>query len=186
MESAYHLAIYELVAKDGLTEIYNKRKYDEEMQRELARAMRHHRPLSLIIFDLDEFKTINDTYGHLCGDFILKQVALLARELVRPEQVLARVGGDEFVILAPETTAEGAEMLAAKVRDRIAGFEHHYGDIRIPVSCSFGVAELRKDMASAQDLYQAADDALLHSKRSGRNRVAVYSPPVPTSVKTSG
>ena len=132
VESAYHLAIYELVAKDGLTEIFNKRKFDEELQRELARAVRHHRPLSLIIFDLDEFKTINDSYGHLCGDFILKQVASLARDLVRPEQVLARVGGDEFVILAPETAVEGAEALAAKLRDRIDGFEHRYGEIRSP------------------------------------------------------
>lgn len=174
VESAYHLAIYELVAKDGLTEIFNKRKFDEEMQREFARATRHQRPLSLIIFDLDEFKTINDTYGHLCGDFILKQVASLARDLVRPEQVLARVGGDEFVILAPETGAEGAEALAAKIRDRVAGYEHRYGDIRIPVSSSFGVAELNREMSTPQDLYHAADEALLLSKRNGRNRVAVY------------
>ncbi|HEV2843971.1 MAG TPA: GGDEF domain-containing protein [Thermoanaerobaculia bacterium] len=176
VESAYHLAIYELVAKDGLTEIFNKRKFDEEIQRELARAMRHQRPLSLIIFDLDEFKTINDTYGHLCGDFILKQVASLARDLVRPEQMLARVGGDEFVILAPETGAEGAESLASKIRDRITSYEHRYGDIRIPVSCSFGVAELHREMSSPQDLYHAADEALLLSKRSGRNRVAIYTP----------
>jgi diguanylate cyclase (GGDEF)-like protein len=174
VESAYHLAIYELVAKDGLTEIFNKRKFEEELQRELARASRHHRPLSLIIFDLDEFKTINDTYGHLCGDFILKQVASLARELVRPEQMLARVGGDEFVILAPETVADGAEVLASKLRDRIVGYDHRYGDVRIPVSCSFGVAELSRDMSAPPDLYQAADEALLLSKRSGRNRVAVY------------
>jgi diguanylate cyclase (GGDEF)-like protein len=173
VENAYHLAIYELVAKDGLTEIFNKRKFDEEIQRELARAQRHQRPLSLVIFDLDEFKTINDTYGHLCGDFILKQVASLARDLIRPEQMLARVGGDEFVILAPETTAEGAEALASKIRDRIVAFDHRYGDIKISVSCSFGVAELRKEMSGPQDLYQAADDALLLSKRSGRNRVAV-------------
>jgi diguanylate cyclase (GGDEF)-like protein len=174
VESAYHLAIYELVAKDGLTEIFNKRKFEEEVQREFARAMRHQRPLSLIIFDLDEFKTINDTYGHLCGDFILKQVASLARDLVRPEQMLARVGGDEFVILAPETGAEGAEALASKIRDRIASYEHRYGDIRIPVNCSFGVAEMHREMASSQDLYHAADEALLLSKRSGRNRVAIH------------
>jgi diguanylate cyclase (GGDEF)-like protein len=173
VESAYHLAIYELVAKDGLTEIFNKRKFDEELQRELARAQRHHRPLSLVVFDLDEFKTINDTYGHLCGDFILKQVASLARDLVRPEQVLARVGGDEFAILAPETSAEGAEALASRLRDKVASFDHRYGDIQIAVSCSFGVAELRKEMTTPHDLYQAADDALLLSKRSGRNRVAV-------------
>lgn len=174
VENAYHLAIYELVARDGLTEIFNKRKFDEELQREFARAVRHQRPLSLIIFDLDEFKTINDSYGHLCGDFILKQVASLARELVRPEQMLARVGGDEFVILAPETGAEGAETLASKLRDRVLGYEHRYGDIKISVSCSFGVAELTREMAVPQDLYQAADDALLLSKRSGRNRVAVH------------
>ena len=175
VESAYHLAIYELVARDGLTEIFNKRKFEEELQRELARAMRHQRPLSLIIFDLDEFKTINDTYGHLCGDFILKQVASLARELVRPEQMLARVGGDEFVILAPETGAEGAQALASKIRERVVGYEHRYGDIKIVVSCSFGVAELSREMSTPQDLYQAADDALLLSKRSGRNRVAMRS-----------
>jgi diguanylate cyclase (GGDEF)-like protein len=173
VENAYHLAIYELVARDGLTEIFNKRKFDEELQREFSRAVRHHRPLSLVIFDLDEFKTINDSYGHLCGDFILKQIAALARELVRPEQVLARVGGDEFVIIAPETGAEGAETLASKIRERVLGYEHRYGDITISVSCSFGVAELARDMAVPQDLYQAADDALLLSKRSGRNRVAV-------------
>lgn len=173
VENAYHLAIYELVSKDGLTEIYNKRKYDEEVQRELARALRHQRPLSLIIFDLDEFKGINDTYGHLCGDFILKQVATLARELVRPEQILARVGGDEFVILAPETTADGARTLAMKLGERISDFEHQYGEVKIPVSCSFGVAELSPEMISPQALYQAADRALLRSKRDGRRRVTL-------------
>lgn len=176
VESAYHLAIYELVARDGLTEIYNKRKYEEEMQRELARAIRHERPLSLIIFDLDEFKQINDTYGHLCGDFVLKQVASLAREMVRPEQVLARVGGDEFVILSPETTAEGAMTLASKLRDRIIGLDHHYGDLKISITCSFGIAELAKGMTTPQELYDAADKGLLQAKRSGRNRVAVYTP----------
>jgi diguanylate cyclase (GGDEF)-like protein len=173
VESAYHLAIYELVARDGLTEIFNKRKYEEEVQREFSRAVRHKRPLSLIIFDLDEFKQINDTYGHLCGDFVLKQVACLAKELVRPEQVLARVGGDEFVILAPETPIAGGQALASKLRDRIAGLDHRYGDLRISITCSFGVGELTDRMSTPQDLYHAADSALLLAKRSGRNRVGV-------------
>ncbi len=174
VENAYHLAIYELVAKDGLTETFNKRKYEEEVLRELARSLRHRRPLSLIIFDLDEFKQINDTYGHLCGDFVLKQIAATAKELVRPEQVLARVGGDEFVILAPETGAEGAQALAEKLRDRVLELDHRYGEVQISVSCSFGVAELGEGMSSPQDLYQAADSALLQAKREGRNRVGVY------------
>jgi diguanylate cyclase (GGDEF)-like protein len=176
VENAYHLAIYELVTKDGLTETFNKRKYEEEALREFSRSMRHRRPLSLIIFDLDEFKQINDTYGHLCGDFVLKQVASLARELVRPEQVLARVGGDEFVILAPETGADGAEVLASKLRDRIVDLDHRYGEVKISLTCSFGVAELAEGMTSPQDLYQAADTALLQAKRSGRNRVAFHTP----------
>jgi diguanylate cyclase (GGDEF)-like protein len=177
VESAYHLAIYDLVARDGLTEIFNKRKYEEEVQREFARAVRHHRPLSLILFDLDEFKQINDSYGHLCGDFVLKQVASLARDLIRPEEVLARVGGDEFAVLTPETGIHGAETLAIKLRDRIEGFEHRYGDLKISICCSFGVAELAPEMTSPQNLYQAADAALLIAKRSGRNRVNVRGGP---------
>ena len=177
VESAYHMAIYELVARDGLTEIFNKRKYEEEVQREFARAVRHHRPLSLILFDLDEFKQINDSYGHLCGDFVLKQVASLARDLTRPEEVLARVGGDEFAILAPETSIHGAETLALKLRERIEGFDHRYGDLKITVRCSFGVAELAPEMTGPTDLFQAADAALLLAKRSGRNRVTVRGGP---------
>src|SRR5260370_317357 len=171
VESAYHLAIYDLVARDGLTEIFNKRKYEEEVQREFARAVRHHRPLSLILFDLDEFKQINDSYGHLCGDFVLKQVASLARDLTRPEEVLARVGGDEFAILTPETAIPSAETLPLTLRDRIEGFEHRYGEVKIAVRCSCGVAELVPEMINPQDLYQAAHAALLVAKRSGRNRV---------------
>ena len=177
VESAYHLAIYELVARDGLTEIFNKRKYEEEVQREFARSVRHGRPLALIIFDLDNFKAINDSYGHLCGDFVLKQVASTARELVRPEQTFARVGGDEFVIVAPETSGEGALVLAEKLRDRLSSLDYHYGDAVIPVACSIGVAELDPAMLTPQDLYQAADSALLQCKRGGRNRVELYNPP---------
>ncbi|MGH9363262.1 MAG: diguanylate cyclase [Thermoanaerobaculia bacterium] len=186
VETAYHEAIYDLVARDGLTEIWNKRKYDEEIQREFARAVRHGRPLSLILFDLDDFKRVNDSHGHLCGDFLLKQVAALAREMVRPEQVLARVGGDEFAILAPETGAQGAATLAAKLRDRIHALDYRYGDLPIAVSCSFGVAELSPGMDRAESLYEAADRALLLAKREGRDRVALAEeaagpPPLPIS-----
>ena len=178
VENAYHFAIYELMVRDGLTETYNKRKYDEEAQREFARAVRHQRPLSLVLFDLDEFKRVNDSYGHLCGDFVLKQVASRARELLRPEQVFARVGGDEFAILAPETGLAGAEALAGKLRELVASLDYHYGEAQIPVTCSFGVAELDEQMTLPQELYEAADRALLESKRAGRNRVGVYGPGV--------
>jgi two-component system cell cycle response regulator len=173
VESAYHEAIYELVARDGLTEIFNKRKYDEEVQREFARAVRHQRPLALILFDLDDFKQINDSYGHLCGDFVLKQVASAARDLTRPEEILARVGGDEFAILAPETGLEGAETLANKLRQRVESLAQRYGDLEIAIRCSFGIAQLTAEMTNPEDLYEAADNALLLAKRGGRNRVSL-------------
>ncbi|HEX5758655.1 MAG TPA: GGDEF domain-containing protein [Thermoanaerobaculia bacterium] len=173
VESAYHEAIYDLMARDGLTEVWNKRKYDEEVRREFARAVRHGRPLALVLLDLDEFQRVNDAHGHLCGDFLLEQVAGLAREMTRPEQVLARVGGDEFAILSPETALQGAATLAAKLHDRIRGLDYHYGGARIAISCSCGVAELAAGMIGPESLYEAADRALRRAKREGRDRVAV-------------
>ncbi len=175
-EHAYHEAIYDLVMRDGLTEIYNKRKYDEELQREFARAIRHRRPLALVAFDLDDFKQVNDTYGHLCGDFVLKQLATIVRDVIRPEQIFARIGGDEFVILAPETALEGAAALARKLCERIAATEFRYEDYSIAVSCSFGVADLDPTFRLPKELYDAADGALFESKRGGRGRVTIVSP----------
>lgn len=179
VEHAYYEAIYDLLSRDGLTEIFNKRKYLEEAEREVARAQRHQRPLCLIMFDLDQFKQINDSYGHLCGDFVLKQVVGKVREVLRPEQIFARVGGDEFVILNPETSLEGAETLAAKLRDRIDHLDFEYCGMRIPVTCSFGVAQLAPSMEGPEQLYEAADQALFQSKRDGRNRVNSAPPPTP-------
>lgn len=174
VEHAYYEAIYDLLMRDGLTEIFNKRKYVEEADREVARAQRHDRPLCLIMFDLDDFKQINDNFGHLCGDFVLKQVVSNAREVLRPEQVFARVGGDEFVIMTPETALEGALTLANKLRDRVAHLDYEYCGMQIPVTCSFGVAQLDESMETPDDLYEAADQALFQSKRDGRNRVSQF------------
>jgi diguanylate cyclase (GGDEF)-like protein len=178
-EHAYYETIYDLVTRDGLTEIYNRRKYEEEAEREFARAKRHHRPLCLITFDLDDFKLINDTYGHLCGDFVLKQITTLVAAVLRPEQVFARVGGDEFVILTPETTIAGSEALAEKLRERVAGLEYTYCGCAVRVTCSFGVAQLDGDMTRPEHLREAADRALLGSKRAGRNRVGLARTEVP-------
>lgn len=176
VESAYYEAIYDLVTRDGLTDIYNKRKYEEEMNRELARAVRHHRPLSLILFDIDNFKQINDNYGHLCGDFVLKEVTQVVRARLRPEQLFARIGGDEFVILTPETHADGARTLAEKLRRSLEETTVEYSSTPVNVTCSWGVAELQPGMKRAEDLYEAADRALYSSKGAGRNRVTIFSP----------
>lgn len=174
-ETAYHEAIYQLVMCDGLTRIFNKRKLDEELRKEYERARRHHRPLSLIFFDLDHFKLINDTHGHLCGDFVLQQVARLVQTYLRSEQVFARVGGEEFVILNPEIDQSGAVQLAEKLRRRMAEEKLSYGDVELELTCSFGVAVLDPlTMTSPVDLYRAADDAMYQSKHAGRDRVTLY------------
>jgi diguanylate cyclase (GGDEF)-like protein len=172
VEHAYHQAIYNLVMRDGLTEIYNQRKYAEEVEREVTRARRYGRPLSLILFDIDHFKLLNDEYGHLCGDYVLKQIATRVAEHLRSEQVFARVGGEEFAILCPETDVAGATQLAEKVREILEGLRLEYAGFQISVTCSFGVAGYQRSLNSVDDLYRAADEALYTSKRSGRNRVS--------------
>jgi diguanylate cyclase (GGDEF)-like protein len=171
IEHAYHEAIHQLVMRDGLTQIFNRRKYDEEAQREVARAVRHRRPLSLIMCDIDRFKQVNDNHGHLCGDSILKQIAQLTLQFLRPEQIFARVGGEEFAILSTEVDLEGARALAEKVRARLAEHEFVFAGSKVPITCSFGVCELTPEMTTPEELYAAADRALYLAKNGGRNRV---------------
>ena len=173
LEHAYHLAVYELMMRDGLTELYNRRKFEEESQREFARAERYDRPLSLILFDIDLFKGINDTHGHLAGDAVLKSMATLLSGHVRAEQVMARVGGEEFALLCPEVDAEGARALAERLREAIAQQAHGEERSRFLITCSFGVAARSPGMASPLDLFAASDDALYRSKQAGRNRVSL-------------
>ena len=179
IENAYHQAIHDLVILDGLTEIANRRRFEEDMAREFGRAQRYGRPLSLILFDIDRFKLINDEHGHLCGDLVLKKIVELARPLMRREQVFARVGGEEFAILCPEGVPEQARILAERVRARLAGYEFEHGGSRFGVTCSFGVAGISSALVTVDDLYEAADRALYRSKETGRNRVSVWqsSPP---------
>jgi two-component system cell cycle response regulator len=100
-ENAYHEEIYRLTTIDGLTQIYNKRYFQETLEREIGRAQRYRRDLSLIMFDIDRFKNINDTYGHLAGDYVLKHLATVIKSRIRREDILARYGGEEFAIILP-------------------------------------------------------------------------------------
>ena len=180
IEAAYHEAIHQLVMQDGLTEIGNRRKFTEELSREFARAQRHRRPLSVVVFDIDRFKVINDTMGHLCGDFVLKQLTGLCRTRLRPEQVFARMGGDEFAILSPETGIEGARILAERLRRSISRhrFTPDMTADNIEVTCSFGCAELTMAMETEVELMDAADRALYAAKNEGRNRTEHPGDPV--------
>lgn len=172
-EHAYHEAIHQMVISDGLTDLFNRRKFQEEFEREVVRARRYGRPLALILFDVDHFKRINDTLGHLSGDNVLKGLARLARQLTRQEEIVARIGGEEFAVLCPETALIGARALAEKLR---AAFEMEffpYSGGKLSVTCSFGVAELMPGMKSSADLFAVADRLLYDAKAAGRNRVRV-------------
>ncbi len=174
IENAYHQAIHDLVVLDGLTEIANRRRFEEEAAREFGRARRYGRPLSLILFDIDRFKLVNDVHGHLCGDLVLKKIVELTRPLLRREQVFARVGGEEFAILCPEGGAEHASTLAERVRSRLAAHEFVHASQAFKVTCSFGIASVRPELSAVQELYESADRALYRSKDAGRNTVTVW------------
>lgn len=173
IEHAYHEAIYDLAMRDDLTQIYNRRKYDNEAERDFARAVRHKRQLALILFDVDKFKDINDHHGHLFGDAVLQQIAQLVSKMLRREEVFARAGGDEFLILCPEVGIAGAAILAERLRVAIAGHEFRRGEVKMKVTCSFGVAELGPGMKNVEELYAAADAHLYTAKSRGRNGVGV-------------
>jgi two-component system cell cycle response regulator len=172
VEAAYHRAVYDLMTRDGLTEAWNKRTFEAEVARECLRARRYDRPLSLILFDLDHFKEINDARGHLCGDMVLKKIAALAKSILRAEQILARVGGEEFAVLCPETPLAGATILAERLREATEQYDHTYANETLHVTSSFGVAQIPAE-GGWTEFFAAADAALYASKREGRNRVTV-------------
>jgi len=174
VENAYFEAIHEMMVRDGLTQISNKRKFEDEAVREVARARRYGRPLSLLLFDIDRFKSINDERGHLCGDFVLKEVVRLVSDFFRKEQVFARVGGDEFAVLTPEAKLDGAKILGERLRSRVANHAFDYGGATFHTTCSFGIAELGPEMKSPEELYEAADQALYTAKRGGRDKVEAF------------
>ncbi len=172
-EHAYHEAIHQLVVCDGLTQAYNQKRFHEELERELIRAKRHNRPLTLMLFDIDHFKGVNDTYGHLCGDYVLQEIARRIRERLGPEQLFARVGGEEFAILSPELELSGAADFAEELRALIAEDPFIYSGTRLMLTCSFGVAALASSMNTPAHLYEAADRAMYRAKGEGRNRVEI-------------
>ena len=171
VESSYHEEIYRMTIIDALTGAHNKRYFLEFLDREIARCARYQRPLSLIMFDIDHFKSINDTHGHLTGDFVLKEMLrrLLCR--IRKEELLARYGGEEFAAVLPETDHMGAMHFAEEIR-LICGTEpfSFEGDC-FPVTISAGVSTLNGQTIDINELIARADENLYQAKRNGRNQV---------------
>ena len=158
-----------LATHDGLTGAKNRRAFNEKLAEEWSRAGRYGTPLSLVLFDVDKFKSYNDTFGHQAGDGVLKLLARTVTGLVRGTDFFARYGGEEFVLILPNTDAEGAYILAERLRERVenAAWKER------PVTASFGIASIDETMACGEDLVESADGALYQSKERGRNRVTV-------------
>jgi diguanylate cyclase (GGDEF)-like protein len=161
-----------LSVTDDLTHLYNSRYLNQVLRRETKRASRSGRPLSLLFIDLDGFKAVNDTHGHLFGSRALVEAAAVIRSSARETDVVSRFGGDEFAIILPDTGGEGAFAVGARVRDKIAAHKFLAGDgLDIHLTGSVGVATLPDVAASADELVQAADRAMYLVKESGKNGI---------------
>jgi diguanylate cyclase (GGDEF)-like protein len=177
IEAEYHEEIYRLTIVDALTETPNKRYLLEFLDRELSRAIRFDRPLSLIMFDIDHFKKINDEWGHLAGDCSLRELASRVKAVIRKEELFARYGGEEFTVVLPETTIEDAIILAERIRQTVDASPFSFEDELYPVTISLGVASTRgSDLLSVEGLISAADEALYEAKNGGRNCVRTHTP----------
>jgi diguanylate cyclase (GGDEF)-like protein len=169
------ISIYERTARsavtDGLTGLFNHAYFIQALQREILRARRHDLKLSLAMFDLDDFKKVNDTRGHVEGDRILMKSAGVIRESLREIDTAARYGGEEFAVLLPETARAGAHVVAERIRRRIEERFRRHGKIQETVSG--GVATYPEDAATAEDLLRRADEGLYRSKADGKNRITM-------------
>ncbi len=163
-------AASEMSMTDALTGLLNRYGLQRALQRELSEARRYSRPLSCLLLDIDYFKAVNDTYGHAVGDVALMQAARALTESVRGSDVVCRYGGEEFLVLAPETGVEGASALAEKIRQTFSSRLFGDGGRTFPLTLSVGVAQLGAT-ESGNDMIARADEALYHAKQSGRDRV---------------
>jgi diguanylate cyclase (GGDEF)-like protein len=167
-----------LSVTDDLTHLYNSRYLNQVLRRETKRASRSGRPLSLLFIDLDGFKGVNDSHGHLCGSRALVEAAAVIRGSARETDVVARFGGDEFALVLPDTGREGAFAVGERIRERIAAHTFLATDgLDIRLTASVGVATLPDVAASAEELVQAADKAMYQVKDSGKNGIQAASPP---------
>jgi len=158
-----------LATTDRLTGAYNRTKFDEIIEGEIERVKRYNKALSVIMFDIDNFKKINDTYGHSAGDDVLKAIAEIVRKIIRKTDYFVRWGGEEFVIISPETNLKKAHILAERIRQTIDNYEF---DIIGKTTASFGVA-IFIEAETADNFLKRADDVMYAAKTKGKNRVEV-------------
>jgi diguanylate cyclase (GGDEF)-like protein len=174
IEAEYHEEIYRLTVIDGLTQVHNRRYLTDFLDREVARSHRHNRCLSVVMFDIDRFKSINDQYGHLAGDVALRDLCARVKAVVRQDELLARYGGEEFAVVLPEADQEMARSFAERIREITAQKPFSFNGVEFPVTVSLGVAATcRNNQLSVSELLARADENLYKAKQAGRNRVVM-------------
>jgi diguanylate cyclase (GGDEF)-like protein len=172
-ESRFHEDIYRLMTVDDLTQAFNRQYFHESLKREISRARRYRRCLSLAMLDIDGFKAINDTYGHLAGDAVLKDFAALIAANIRQSDLLARYGGDEFALILPEANPADAHSVCEKLRTLVATHTFSFEEKTVPVTTSIGLQSYTDSAGetSLDTLIAAADARLYEAKQAGRNRI---------------
>ncbi|MEM7313531.1 MAG: GGDEF domain-containing protein [Planctomycetota bacterium] len=172
IELQYHETVYRMTTTDGLTAAYNKQYLLECMEREMIRSSRHDRPLSLLMMDIDFFKKVNDTYGHLAGDQVLQEFSRRIKSVLQRDDVLARYGGEEFAVVLSDADTESACRVAERIRQSIESRPFETSSQTIAITTSIGVATIIDgEINSTEDFIGIADERLYKAKESGRNRV---------------
>jgi diguanylate cyclase (GGDEF)-like protein len=165
-----------LASTDGLTMLYNHRTFQEQLAKEVERSRRYQRPLSLLLMDIDHFKTFNDTYGHPVGDLVLQEISKCISQSIRVNDIAARYGGEEFAVIIPETAGEGAMIIAERVRRTVEQRTIVSLDKQLNVTISLGCAVMPIHATAQQPLIDASDKALYFSKEHGRNKATLFAP----------
>jgi len=172
IEIKFQKGLFESASKDKLTKIYNRAFFSERFPQEFSYATRHNMPLSLVLFDIDHFKKVNDTYGHQAGDQVLSKIADVVSKIIRKENIFARYGGEEFVILLRNTNEEKALIFANNIKKAIEEHAFRFSDTVIPVTISAGIATYREgNFRKDAEMFRIADQYLYMAKSHGRNRV---------------
>lgn len=174
LETLYHINLTNAAYMDKLTSLYNRKYISEVLEVEFKRAKALHSSFSVVLFDIDDFKKVNDTYGHDCGDYVLAELGLQVKASgLRERDLAGRYGGEEFIVVLTNSDEDQAREVAERIRKKIENHEFTYDGKKIPVTVSVGVAAIKKDYHDSGDLYRASDKALYESKRSGKNKVTV-------------
>ena len=177
LDEIFQRQMYESDLRDGLTKAFNKKYFTDRLESEFTFATRHASPLALVLFDIDHFKKVNDTFGHQAGDHVLSEISTLLSGALRAEDVFARYGGEEFAVICRGSDQSQAQVVGERMRKAVEGNRFVYEGKHIPVTISVGIAVLpNPEVKDANDIVGFADRALYKSKNGGRNRVTLYKP----------